>query len=172
MKGQLDLMTPAMAVANELLSVPSFDAPEDVPFAVEKGYIKNFKKAVLMVAGSAAQKLMANLAKEQEILMNAADMVIDTYIAESLLLRVERLVELKGAEAAQVYVDIAQVFINDAADRINKAGKEAVNSFAEGDEQRVMLMGLKRFTKVQPLNARDARRRIAAKLIEDNKYNF
>jgi hypothetical protein len=113
-----------------------------------------------------------NLAKEQEILMNAADMVIETYIAESVLLRAERLLEAKGAEAAQVYVDIAQTFINDAADRINKAGKEAINSFAEGDEQRVMLMGLKRFTKTQPLNTRDARRRIAAKLIEENKYNF
>lgn len=172
MKGQLDLMGPAMAVAGELLSVPSFDAPEDVPFALEKGYIKNFKKAVLMVAGAAAQKFMANLAKEQEILMNAADMVIETYIAESVLLRAERLLESKGAEAAQVYVDIAQTFINDAADRINKAGKEAINSFAEGDEQRVMLMGLKRFTKTQPLNTRDARRRIADKLIEENKYNF
>lgn len=172
MKGQLDLMGPAMAVAGELLSVPSFEAPEDVPFALEKGYIKNFKKAVLMVAGAAAQKFMANLAKEQEILINAADMVIDTYVAESVLLRAERLLAAKGPEAAQVYVDIAQVFINDAADRINKAGKEAINSFAEGDEQRVMLMGLKRFTKTQPINTRDARRRIAAKLIEDNKYNF
>lgn len=172
MKGQLDLMGPAMAVAGELLSVPSFEAPEDVPFALEKGYIKNFKKAVLMVAGAAAQKFMANLAKEQEILINAADMVIDTYVAESVLLRAERLLAAKGPEAAQVYVDITQVFINDAADRINKAGKEAINSFAEGDEQRVMLMGLKRFTKTQPINTRDARRRIAAKLIEDNKYNF
>lgn len=172
MKGQLDLMGPAMAVAGELLSVPSFDAPEEKLFAVEKGYIKNFKKAVLMVAGSAVQKLMQNLAKEQEILMNAADMIIDTYIAESLLLRVERIVEAKGEEAAREYIDIAQVFLNDAADRINKAGKEAINSFADGDEQRVMLMGLKRFTKVQPLNTKDARRRIAARLIAENKYCY
>lgn len=172
MKGQLDLMGPAMAVAGELLSVPSFDAPEETPFAVEKAYVKNFKKAILMVAGSAVQKLMANLAKEQEILMNVADMIIDTYVAESLLLRTERLVALKGEEGAREYVDIAQVFINDAADRINKAGKEAINSFAEGDEQRVMLMGLKRFTKTQPLNTRDARRRIADKLIAANKYCY
>jgi len=125
-----------------------------------------------MVAGSAVQKLMANLAKEQEILMNVADMIIDTYVAESLLLRTERLLALKGEEGAREYIDIAQVFINDAADRINKAGKEAINSYAEGDEQRVMLMGLKRFTKTQPLNSRDARRRIADKLITANKYCY
>ncbi len=172
MKGQLDLMGPAMAVANELLSVPSFDAPEDKLFAIEKGYIKNFKKAILMVAGSAVQKLMTNLAKEQEILMNVADMIIDTYVAESTLLRVERLVEMKGEEAAREFVDIAQVFINDAADRINKAGKEAINSFAEGDEQRVMLMGLKRFTKTQPLNAKVARQRIATKMVDANQYCY
>jgi len=172
MKGQLDLMGPAMAVAGELLSVPSFDAPEETPFAIEKTYVKNFKKAILMVAGSAVQKLMANLAKEQEILMNVADMIIDTYVAESLLLRTERLLALKGEEGAREYIDIAQVFINDAADRINKAGKEAINSYAEGDEQRVMLMGLKRFTKTQPLNSRDARRRIADKLITANKYCY
>lgn len=172
MKGQLDLMGPAMAVAGELMSVPSFDAPEDKLFAIEKGYIKNFKKAILMVAGSAVQKLMTNLAKEQEILMNVADMIIDTYVAESTLLRVERLVEMKGEEAAREYVDMTQVFINDAADRINKAGKEAINSFADGDEQRVMLMGLKRFTKTQPLNTKEARQRIAVKMIDANKYCY
>jgi alkylation response protein AidB-like acyl-CoA dehydrogenase len=172
MKGELDLMGPAMKIAGELMSVPDFAAPDETLFAKEKKYIANFKKAVLMVAGSAAQKLMMELSKEQEILINIADMVIDTYVAESTLLRAEKIVSMRGEEAASVYIDIARVYINDMADRINKNGKEAINSFVAGDEQRIMLMGLKRFTKVDPMNTKDARRRIAAKLIEANKYCF
>jgi hypothetical protein len=165
-------MGPAMKIAGELMSVPDFAAPDETLFAKEKKYITNFKKAVLMVAGSAAQKLMMELSKEQEILINIADMVIDTYVAESTLLRAEKIVSMRGEEAASVYIDIARVYINDMADRINKNGKEAINSFVAGDEQRIMLMGLKRFTKVDPMNTKDARRRIAAKLIEANKYCF
>lgn len=172
MKGELDLMTPAMAVGNELLSVPSFDIDLEAPFALEKNYIVNFKKAILMVAGSAVQKLMMELAKEQEILMNLADMVIDVYAAESALLRAEKLANTNGVEAAADQATMARIFINDAADRINKNGKEAINSFAEGDEQRVMLMGLKRFTKVQPFNSKIARRQIADRMVEAGKYNF
>lgn len=172
MKGELDLMGPAMKVAQELMSIPDFGSEEEGLLAKEKKYIRNFKKAVLMVAGSAAQKLMNELAKEQEVLMNIADMVIDLYQAESTLLRVEKIAGMKGEAEAAVYLDMARCFINDAADRINKNGKEAINSFASGDEQRMMLMGLKRFTKVDPFNAKDARRRVASKLIESNKYCF
>ena len=125
-----------------------------------------------MVAGSAAQKLMNDLAKEQEVLTNIADMVIDTYLAESTLLRVEKIISMKGEAESAVYIDIAQVLLYDIADRINKSGKDAINSYAEGDELRMMLMGLKRFTKTEPLNTKEARRRIAAKLIEANKYCF
>ncbi len=125
-----------------------------------------------MVAGSAAQKLMNDLAKEQEVLTNIADMIIDTYLAESTLLRVEKIISMKGEAESAVYIDIAQVLLYDIADRINKSGKDAINSYAEGDELRMMLMGLKRFTKTEPLNTKEARRRIAAKLIEANKYCF
>ena len=172
MKGELDLMGPAQKVAAELVSVPDFGEGDSVLFAAEKKYIANFKKAVLMTAGAAAQKLMMELSKEQEVLMNIADMIIDIYTAESLQLRVEKLVSLHGEAQCKEQLDIMRVYINDAADRINKNGKEAITSFAEGDEMRMMLMGIKRFTKTEPFNAKEARRRVAAKLIAENKYCF
>jgi alkylation response protein AidB-like acyl-CoA dehydrogenase len=172
MKGELDLMGPAQKVAGELMSIPDFGSDDDAPFAREKKYISNFKKAVLMVAGAAAQKLMMELSKEQEVLINIADMMIDLYVSESVLLRVEKLSGLKGAENCAAQLEIMRVYLNDAADRINKNGKEAINSFADGDELRMMLMGLKRFTKTEPFNAKEARRVVAAKLISENKYCF
>lgn len=172
MKGELNLMEPAMKVMQELMSIPDFSEEEETLFSKEKKYLANFKKAVLMVAGGAAQKLMMDLAKEQEVLMNISDMLIDLYISESLQLRVEKLVSLKGEEACKVQLDMLRVVINDAADRINKNGKDAINSFASGDEQRMMLLGLKRFTKTEPFNAKDARRRVAEMLIDAGKYCF
>jgi len=172
MKGELDLLTHAQKVATELTSIPDFSGGEEKLLSAEKKYISNFKKAILMVAGSAAQKLITQLAKEQEILMNIADMMIDVYVGESLLLRVEKLAGIKGEEACSVHLDILRTWIIDASDRINKAGKEAINGFTEGDEQRMMLMGLKRFTKVAPYNTKESRRRVAAKLIEEKKYCF
>jgi alkylation response protein AidB-like acyl-CoA dehydrogenase len=172
MKGELDLMGPATAVASELMSIPEFGDEDDTPVAAEKKLIAGFKKAVLMVAGAAAQKLMMELAKEQEILMNIADMLIDLYLAESLQLRVEKLSAMNGAEAASVPYSMLQVFLADAADRIHHNGKSALWSFTEGDEQRMMLMGLKRFTKMNPVNVKEERRKIAAALIAENRYCF
>jgi alkylation response protein AidB-like acyl-CoA dehydrogenase len=172
MKGKLDLMTPAMAVQKELMSIPDFGAEDEGAFAKEKKYIANFKKAILMVAGAAVQKLMMQLEKEQEVLMNIADMAIEAFHAESALLRVIKLTESKGEAAAALQTDIMRVYLYDAADRINKAGKDALNSFAEGDELRMMHIGLKRFTKVEPFNTKDARRRVAEKLVTDNGYHF
>ena len=125
-----------------------------------------------MVAGAAVQKLMMNIAKEQEVLMYLADMLIETYVSESTLLRVEKLAGQRGEEAVKDQIDMMQVYIRDAADKIFKAGKEALNSFAEGDERRMMMTGLKRFTKTEDINTTAARRRIAAKLIEENKYCY
>jgi alkylation response protein AidB-like acyl-CoA dehydrogenase len=172
MKGELDLMGPAMAVANELMSIPDFADPSTELFGEEKKYLKNFKKVVLMIAGSAVQKLMQSLAKEQEILMAISDISIYTYLAESALLRVEKMVSAKGEEACQLEIDIVKTYLYDAADRINKIGKDAINSFAEGDEGRIMLMGLKRFTKTQPVNVKQTRQGIALKLIEANEYCY
>ena len=164
MKGRLDLMGPAMAVQKELMSIPEFGNSDDSPFAEERKAIQQFKKAILMVAGAAVQKLMMKLESEQEILMHIADMAIETFHAESGMLRAMKLAEQKGEANAAYELDIARTYLYDAADRINKSGKDAINAFASGDEQRMMLLGLKRFTKVAPFNTKDARRRIAAKL--------
>ncbi len=172
MKGELDLMGPAMKIAGELMSIPEFGAEDEGLFANEKKYIKNFKKAALMIAGSAVQKFMTSLSKEQEILMNLADILIGIYTAESALLRAEKLVGVRGEAGAQDQIDIAKTYINSVADTIYVAGKEAINSYAEGDELRLMQMGLKRFTKTEAYNAKDARRRIAAKVIDAGKWCF
>ena len=165
-------MVPAQKVAQELMSIPDFGAGSDDIFEQAHEQVKKFKKAILMVAGSAAQKLMMQLAKEQEILMNISDMIIETYVAESVLLRVEKLALSKDKAALQQQIDIMNVYIYDAADIINKAGKDALNCFVEGDELRMMQMGLKRFTKQANLNVKDARRRIAANLISENRYCY
>lgn len=172
MKGQLDLMGPAMAIANELMSIPDMgSAPEGV-FGQEYVAMQNFKKVILMVAGSAVQKLMQTLSKEQEILMNIADLSIWTYQAESVLLRVDKLISQRGEEACAHEIAIVKTYFYDTADRVNKAAKDAINSFAEGDEARMMMMGLKRFTKYDGVNPKANRQLIAQRVIESNKYDF
>jgi alkylation response protein AidB-like acyl-CoA dehydrogenase len=172
MKGELDLMGPAMKVAGDLMSIPDMgDAPTGV-FGNENKYLEGFKKTILMVAGSAVQKLMQSMAKEQEVLMNIADMAIWTYQAESVLLRVEKMIEMKGEAACEAQIAIVKTYFYDIADKIDKAGKDALNSFAEGDELRMMLMGMKRFTKTEPFNPKASRQLIAEKLITANKYAY
>ena len=123
-----------------------------------------------MTAGAAVQKLMMNLQHEQEILMNIADMALATFVSESILLRVMKLADKQGEAAASLQMDMMRCYLNDAVDAVNKAGKEAINAFAGGDEQRMMLLGIKRFTKVEPFNSKDARRRIADAMIAAGKY--
>ena len=170
MQGRLNLMGGAMKVQQELLSIPDFGEDDDAPFTQEKKLVANFKKAVLLAAGASAQKLMMQLEQEQEILMNIADMAIETFVAESLLLRVMKLAE-KGNDQS-IYQDILSCYLYDAADRINKSGKDAINAFAEGDEQRMILMGIKRFTKAQPFNSKAAKRRIADYVVDKNGYTL
>ena len=170
MKGRLDLMGPAMNVQKELMSIPDFGAQDEEAFAKEKKLVANFKKAILMTAGAAVQKLMMKIEHEQEILMNIADMAIETFNAESALLRAIKLADQKGEDSVKFELDITRSYLYDAADRINKHGKDAINAFAEGDEQRMMLLGLKRFTKAESFNSKDAKRRVADKLISDGKY--
>ena len=169
MKGRLDLMGPAMSVQKELMSIPDFGNDDETAFSREVKAIINFKKAILMTAGAAVQKLMAKIEGEQEILMNIADMAIETFNAESALLRVMKLTEQRGEAAVRHETDMMKVYLTDAADKINKYGKDAINGFATGDEQRMMLLGIKRFTKVDPFNTKDARRRVADKLIAEGK---
>ncbi|MGB3870687.1 MAG: acyl-CoA dehydrogenase family protein [Flavobacteriales bacterium] len=182
MKGQLDLMGPAQAVAAELMGIPDMPEPDDSLLGEEKRMVANFKKAVLMVAGGAAQTLGLELAKHQETLMHIADMVIDTYLAESVLLRTLKAASMKGPSSAgspsgdpavtSGTVAMTQLFIHDAADRIHKSAKEAVNNFAEGDEQRAMLMGARRFTKSSNLNTAALRKLVAKQMIEAGKNPF
>jgi alkylation response protein AidB-like acyl-CoA dehydrogenase len=172
MQGRLDLMGPTMAVSKELMSIPDFGPEDDAPFAKEKKLIINLKKSILLTSGAAVQKLMMKIENEQEVLMNIADMAIQVFNAESVLLRVMKMVDQRGEAASQHYLDIMRTYLYDAADKVNKSGKDAINAFSEGDEQRMILMGLKRFTKAEPFNSKDARRRIADKMIAEGKYCF
>lgn len=171
LKGEFDLIGPAKKVASELLSIPDFNGTEGDVFDQEKKYIANFKKAVLLVAGAAVQKLNQALSEQQEVLMYLADMIIEVYVSESLQLRVEKLAKQQPEKATE-QIEMMKVYISDAADRIYKAGKEALNSFADGDERKLMLMGLKRFTKTDDVNTTAGRRKIAAKIITQNHYCF
>ncbi|GAC1584571.1 MAG: hypothetical protein NVS3B19_00890 [Ginsengibacter sp.] len=168
LKGKLDLMGPAMNVQKELMSIPDFSNDEEGVFATQKRTIINLKKAILMTAGAAVQKLMATLQNEQEILMNIADMMIQTFVAESTLLRIEK----KSTAEKNIQMDIMNCYLNDAVDIVAKSGKEAINAFASGDEQKMMLLGLKRFTKTAPFNSKDARRNIADHLIKQDAYDL
>ncbi|WP_436516544.1 acyl-CoA dehydrogenase family protein [Ekhidna sp. To15] len=173
MKGEIDLLGPAMAVGKELTGVPSFDAPDlSAPLAKEKEVIKNLKKAVLMAAGKAAEKFGPKLDHEQEVLMSLADMVIEVYVAESTLLRTEKLMSLYGDEGSALYQNMAKLYLYEAVTKIKNAGDEAVACFAEGDELRVMLMGMKRFTKMDPVNTKELRQAIADVMIEENKFPY
>ena len=169
MQGRLNIMAPAMKVSQELMSIPDFGDEDETPFAPERKLVNNFKKTILLTAGAAAQKLMMKLESEQEVLMCIADMCIDAFVAESLLLRV---MKLDATMNTSLLKDILNCYLYDAADRIHKNGKDAINAFAEGDEQRMILMGLKRFTKTQPYNSKEGRRRIADHLINDKRYSF
>tara|TARA_B100001109_G_C18863113_1_gene475170 strand:- start:1180 stop:2961 length:1782 start_codon:yes stop_codon:yes gene_type:complete len=170
LQGELDLLGPAQKVADELMEIPDLDFDDSADFATEKRAVNNFKKAVLLTAGAAAKQLTTSLAKEQEILMNIADISMEAYVCESMILRVEKMKALGKENTLQTAM--MQTYIYDAADRIHKWGKDAINAFAEGDEQRAMLMGIKRFSKVEPFNSKEARQKIAEKMINENKYCY
>lgn len=170
LKGKVDLMTPAMALQKELMAIPDFSNGEEEAYAAEKKMIRNMKKAFLLVAGSAVQKLMPHLEKEQEVIMNAADVLAEIYLCESALLRVMKLKQLEHDVALQE--DMLHVYLHDAVMRVNEHGRNAIESFADGDEMKMLLMGLKRYTKAEPFNCKNARRRIADKLIAENRYCF
>jgi alkylation response protein AidB-like acyl-CoA dehydrogenase len=173
MKGEINLFGPAMEVGNELTSVPSFETVDTSElFASEKETIKKLKKVFLMVGGKAAMALQDRIESEQEVMMNLADIMIEIYAAESAILRTEKLVSLHGEDAAKMQISMAQVYLFEAAEKIQTAAKEAIAAFAKGDEQKVMLMGLKRFTKMDLINTKELRRQVADYMIEKGKYPF
>lgn len=170
LQGELDLLGPAQKVGESLMEIPDFDFDDSGEFSAIHRTVENFKKAVLLVAGAAAKHFNTSLAKEQEILMNISDLAMEAYVCESALLRVEKIKQM--GEDYELKKEMLMCYVYDAADRVNKWGKEAVNSFAEGDEQRAMLMGIKRFSKIEPINTKLARRKVAEKMIEENKYCY
>jgi alkylation response protein AidB-like acyl-CoA dehydrogenase len=174
MKGEVDLMSPAMAVVNELMSIPSFDTPDySAVMSEEKEMISKLKKTVLMIAGKAVETYGMELDKHQELLMYAADMIIEVYVAESAVLRAEKLASKEGVDKVAQQLNMAKLNLFNAVEKIGKAGREAIVSMVEGDEQRMMLMGLKRFTKyVNYPNVIALKQAIAGKVIEENKYVF
>ena len=172
MKGKLDIMKPAMAVQGELMAIPSFGDEPTGFLEKEMIAVNNAKKAILMTAGAAAQKFMTKLDREQMILMELADMLIEVFAAESCILRTQKMAAIKGEEAVSLYTDMTRTFVSDSMERINSSGRHALYAFAEGDTQKMMLMGLKRFTKTDPYNTTAARKRIAAAIIEANDYPF
>ena len=174
MKGHVDLLTPAMAVADELTGIPSFDTPDySALFAEEKEIIAKLKKVFLMVAGAAIQKYGPDLEQHQQLLNAASNILIEVYMAESAILRTEKNAKRNGQDSQSVQIAMTQLYLYNAVDIITKNAKEGIVSFAEGDEQRMMLMGLKRFTKYtnQP-NVIALRNMIAEKVSAENRYCF
>jgi alkylation response protein AidB-like acyl-CoA dehydrogenase len=173
MKGEINLFEPAMAVASELVSVPSFESIDTSElFAMEKDLVHKLKKVFLMVGGKAAMSLQDRIEDEQEIMMNLADVMIEIYASESVLLRTEKLVSLRGEAACAAQIAMSKIYLYEAIDKVEAAAKEAIVSFAKGDEQKVLLMGLKRFTKPDFINTKELRRQVADVMIAEGKYPF
>ncbi len=174
MKGHVDLLGPATAVGEELMGIPSFDAPDfSELFAEEKDLVARLKKVFLMVAGRAVQKFGQELEKHQQLMLAAADILIEIYMSESTILRTEKNAKRFGEDAQAAQIAMARLYLYNATETIIKKGKEAIISFAEGDEQRMMLMGLKRFTKyTNNPNVAALRTQIADKVAADNGYTF
>lgn len=173
MKGELDLMGPAMKIQDELMEIPDFgDEGDGSALYQEKKSVQQAKKAILMVAGAAAQKYMLELEQQQELLMNLADMAMDVFTAESTVLRTEKLISIKGEDACADQIAMTKCYTHDAMERTYAAGKHALASFAQDDMLVMMHVGVKRFTKYPLLNTIKLRKQIAAKLIEQNKYCY
>jgi alkylation response protein AidB-like acyl-CoA dehydrogenase len=173
MNGELDLMNAATAVQKELTSIPSLTPSENTDTLEQATQVlENLKKITLVIAGAAAQKLMMKLKDEQEILMNVADMLIQIYMLESVIVKTNRIKDTLGEEASAAHNDICQLFMLEAVKVIKNSAEEALWSFSEGDELKMMQMALKRFTKTEAFNVKDVRRRVAQKLIEDGRYKF
>jgi alkylation response protein AidB-like acyl-CoA dehydrogenase len=174
MKGHVDLLGPATAVANELTGIPSFDIPDhSTLFSEEKSIIANLKKLFLMVAGAPLQKYGEEIEKHQQLMLAASDILIQIYLAESAILRAEKLAKKEGEDQVKEQIAMAKLNLFHAIDIIETAGKHSIISFSSGDEQRMMLMGLKRYIKyVNMPNIIELRNIIASKVIKENNYCF
>ncbi len=172
LKSGFDVVRYANHIIKDLDEKPDDETTELSYYEEKRKYIKNFKKTVLLLLGAVSEKFERKLVEEQEILFNVSDIIIQIYAAESTLLRIEKSESMKGEEYIKIYKDILDIFVYDAANIIYKAALDAISSFTEGDEQKILLDRINMFTKVAPVNVKEARRRIADKLIDDNRYNF
>ena len=174
MKAKIDLVGPAWEVQKELIGMPNMEVPNG-PYGLELRTVREFKKLALLVAGVAVKYQMDgkhDLKNQQEILMNIADILIDVFICESILLRVQKLSTMLSSDKLLEYEAILKVQLCDAQNRISKSAVDALASFSQGDELRILLMGVKRFTRDEPVNVKDLRRKIAAKVILANEYSY
>jgi hypothetical protein len=166
-------MGPAMQIQKELVSIPSLSPDGDKEiFEPEKKILTNLKKTGLMAAGAAVLKLKEKLKEQQEILMHLADILIEIFVAESALLRADKLIRLRGADPDDPRGTLARIYLYHAMDVIERSAKETIYAFSEGDEQRILLLGLKRFMKAESFNLKEARRKIADRMLEKNEYPF
>jgi hypothetical protein len=172
MKGEIDMMQPAMAVQKEMMGMPAMAAMDNSLLADEKKYVANLKKLFLAVAGATIQELMQKLEKEQEILMNMADIMSEIYICESSILATLKAVSVRGEAACESEINMTKLYINDAIERCAINAKNAVASWADGDTKRMLMLGIKRFTKHEFLNTKELRRSVADRLLKANTYCF
>ena len=172
LKSGFDVVRYANHIIKDLDEKPDDEITELSYYEEKRKCIKNFKKTVLLLLGAVSEKFERKLVEEQEILFNISDIIIQIYAAESTLLRIEKLESMKGEEYVKIYKDILDVFVYDAANIVHKAALDAISSFTEGDEQEIFLERINMFTKTALVNVKEARRRIADKLIDDNRYNF
>jgi len=170
MKGDFDLFGKAEALYNEAEKITGAEVKKSEYFSKKTSYIDNFKKAILICIHGAVKTFEKGLINEQEVLNNIADMMIETYVSESLLLRVARLDKIK--ENPTLYRDILDVYIYDASYIIRKSAHDAINTFASGEKSETLVRAIDNLSRVSGINVRDSRRRIADKLIEDNLYRF
>ncbi|MDD3526605.1 MAG: acyl-CoA dehydrogenase family protein [Bacteroidales bacterium] len=171
LKEGFDVSRYSRSVLNEFEEQAIEKAPQEY-FEEKRFYVRNFKKEALLLLGVVSDTFKRTLTSEQEILFNVSDIIMQVYASESALLRLEKLESLRGAEAVSIYRDIVDVFIYEAADLIRKNAVDAINSFAEGEERQKLVLIAEKLSAVAPVNTKEARRRLAAKVIDDNKYDF
>ena len=171
-KGEFNLFGEAEKLAGNMDSFRKIKIQGESYFEEKLRYIKNFKKAVLLTINGASKQFGKDLVREQEIMMCMSDMIMEAYVSESLTLRIQKMEAMKGTDAVAIYKQILDVFIYDAADKIRKAAHDAINSYGPSETVANYLLSTEILTSVSGVNVKEARRKIADKLISDNAYKF
>ena len=170
MSGQLPLMSRIKQVLDEVMAGPSSSDGLEGPLAAERAIVANAKKIALFTSGAASQKYLQALADQQEVMGALADILIETFVMESALLRTQKLVEHGGEKAAALPIAMTQVYVTEAMDRIEAAAKKVIAAVAEGDMLRTQMAILRRLVKYEPFNTVALRQQVATKVIEAGKY--